>query len=206
MNELIKENATDSLIAMARIRTFTFLGLIFVAALFLSSVQHVTASDSGFVLGQDVTRPDIFAWGIEGEPELGNGFDVWANVTDDGIMNDDDPGLRNVTVEVIGPNMSLNDLLTHNGTFYTASVPAFPNSGEFWVRIRAYDHANNTRVSAYTILEYESDPIPTIDPTVTMPIVVGSSLGLVVIVVGLALVYDKRKSAGERISQSEYGT
>ena len=197
MNELIKENATDSVIAMARLRTFTFLGLIFVAVLFFSSFQHVTARDSGFVLSQDVTRPDIFGWGIEGEPELGNGFDVWANVTDDTIMNDDDPGLRNVTVQVIGPNMSLDDLLTHNGTFYTGFVPAFPNDGEFWVRIHAYDLANNTRTSAFIRIEYVSDPIPTIDPVVTMPVVVGSSLGLMVIVVGLALVYDKRKGAGE---------
>jgi hypothetical protein len=197
MNELIKENATDSVIAMARLRTFTFLGLLFVAVLFLSSFQYVIASDSGFILSQDVTRPDIFGWGIEGEPELGNGFDVWANVTDDTIMNDDDPGLRNVTVQVIGPNMSLDGLLTHNGTFYTGSVPAFPNDGEFWVRIRAYDLANNTRTSGFVIIEYLSDPIPTIDPAVTMPIVVGSSLGLMVIVVGLAWVYDKRKSAGE---------
>jgi len=169
-------------------------------ALLLSAVQPITAHDAGFTPSQEA---DVYAWGIEGEPELGNGFDVWANVSVDAIMNDDDPALRNVTVQVSGPNMALNNLMTFNGTFYTGSVPAFPNDGTFRVRIRAYDLANVSRNSAYEDIVYESDPLPVIDPTVTMPIVVGSSIGFMTVVVGLAIYYDKRVSLSERESLSE---
>ena len=107
---------------MVRLRSLTLFGIAITFLLVLSSVSHVTAA-----------APDIWAWGIEGEPELGLGFDVWANVSDV------DMDLKNVTVEVVGPNMSLNNLLTYNGTFHTGSVPTFPNDGEFRVRIIAYD-------------------------------------------------------------------
>jgi hypothetical protein len=179
----------------------TVFGLIFIGAFLLSTVQPTTASNSGFSLSQ---FPVIHAWGIEGEPELGNGFDVWANVSYDDILNDDDPALRNVTVEVNGPNMTLSNLLTHNGTYYIGSVPAFPNDGTFSVRIRSYDMANETRTSGYVYIDYVSDPIPEIDTSVTMPIVVGSSFGLIAVVIGLAVYYDKRVSIGERGSLPEY--
>jgi hypothetical protein len=190
MSELIKENGTESMIDMVRLRMLTLLGLIFIGTLFLSAGQPIAALESGFSLSQEA---DIHAWGIEGEPELGNGFDVWANVSVDSVLNDDDPGLRNVTVQVSGPNMTLNNLMTFNGTFYTGSVPAFPNDGTFSVRIRAYDLANASRNSAYIYIDYESDPLPVIDPTVTMPIVVGSSIGLMAVVIGLAIFYDRKK-------------
>jgi hypothetical protein len=167
------------------------LGLFFMSTLFVSFVHPVTAYNSGFALSQDAT---VHAWGIEGEPELGNGFDVWANVSVDAVLNDDDPGLRNVTVQVSGPNMTLNNLMTFNGTFYTGSVPAFPNDGTFSVRIRAFDLANESRNSAYQFIEYEGELVIPIDPTVTMPFVVGGSIGLMVVVIGLALRYDKRRN------------
>ena len=186
MSELIKEISSESLIAMVRLRSITLFGIAITFLLVLSSVQHATAA-----------APDIWEWGIEGEPELGLGFDVWANVSDV------DMDLKNVTVEVVGPNMSLNNLLTFNETYYTGSVPTFPNDGEFRVRIIAYDLVNNSRTSGHVYIEYEEDPAPPIDPTVTMPIVVGSSLGLIVIVTGLALLYDKRKREEELTAQPE---
>ena len=189
MSELIKENSSEFLIAMVRLRSITLFSMTITLLLVLSVVPQATAA-----------YPDIWEWGIEGEPELGLGFDVWANVSDD------DMDLKNVTVEVVGPNMSLNNLLTFNGTYYTGFVPVFPSDGEFRVRIIAYDLANNTRTSGPVYIEYEENPAPPIDPTVTMPIVVGSSLGLIVIVVGLALVYDKRKGASELVAQPESDT
>ncbi|MHA1964105.1 MAG: hypothetical protein ACXACG_05865 [Candidatus Thorarchaeota archaeon] len=200
MSELIKENRTESMITMVPRRTFSQLALIFMAVLLLSTVQYVTANDSNFMLSQTDTRaPNIYGWGIEGEPELGNGFDVWANVTDD----EPSSGIRNVTVEVNGPNMTLINLLTFNGTFYTGSVPAFPNDGTFNARIRTYDMENNTRNSYSIQIVFSSDPPPIADPSVTMPVVVGSSLGLMVVVIGLAMIYDKKRSAGERVSHPE---
>jgi len=193
MSELIKENKTNDMITMTRLRISALLGVVFIVVLFLSTASHVGAYDSGFILSQ----PDVWAWGIEGEPELGNGFDVWANVTDDGS------GLRNVTIQVYGPNMSINNLMTFNGTFHIGSVPPFPNDGTFTARIRAYDMANVTRTSSNVIIDFESDPVITVDPSLTMPIVVGSSVGFIAIVSVIALVYDKKKSLGERNSLPE---
>lgn len=203
MSELIKENTSESMITMARLRICTLLGLFFIASLFLSTAQQVTASESGFIPGQTLPL-SVYAWGIEGEPEFGNGFDVWANVSDDDVMNDDDPGVRNVTVQVTGPNMTLYNLLTHNGTYYSGSVPAFPNDGTFSVRIHAYNMDNETRTSTEVQIVFESDPTPTVDPSVTMPIVVGSSFGFMAVIAGIALVYDRKRVSGENTNQPEY--
>ena len=200
MSELIKESSTESLIAMTRLRTFALLGLALAGLLLLSTAQHVTASEPGFTLSQtDDIRPTVYAWGIIGEPELGEAYDVWANVTDD------DSGVRNVTIHVTGPNMTLHNLMTYNGSFYNAPIPAFPNSGTFTLYIRAYDMANNTRTSTDLQIVYDSDPVPPVDPNVTMPIVVGSSIGLMVAVFGLAMLYDRKRNHGEKVMQPEYG-
>jgi hypothetical protein len=167
------------MITMARPQTMTLFTLA-IAAIFLFSVtQPATAADT--------RPPNIYGWGFEGQPELGQGFGVWANITDD------ETGVRNATVEVFGPNMTLSSPMSFNGTYYTGLVPAFPNAGTFGVRIRAYDLANNTRTSAFRYVVYESNPLPTIPEGATLLIVVGSSIGLMVMVVAVALVYDRRK-------------
>lgn len=200
MSELIKENSTESLIAMTRLRTFALLGLVLAGLLLLSTTQHVLAYESGFVLSQtDEIRPTVYDWGIIGEPELGDSFLVWANVTDD------NSGVRNVTVHVNGPNVTVHNLMTYNGSFYNAPVHPFPNSGTFNIYIRAYDMANNTRTSTDLQIVYDSDPVPPVDPNVTMPIVVGSSIGLMVAVFGLAMLYDRKRNHGEKVMQPEYG-
>ena len=201
MSDLIKENGTESLIDMTRLRLFIPLGVILLSALLLSSIQPVpqyTTAISRFTLSQgDEIRPNIYGWGVEGDPLLGLGFDVWANVTDD------DSGLRNVTVQVSGPNMTLNSLMTFNGTYYNGSVPAFPNDGSFDVTIRAFDLANNSRISYDREFQYEENPVIPIDPTLSMPFVVGGSIGLIVVVIGIAVVYDRKKNPGEQIIQHE---
>ena len=191
MSGLIKENVTCCVIDMVRLKHPTFLGIIIVSALLFSPVN------ASFSISQDTTAPTIHAWGIEGDPGLGLGFDVWANVSDDEILNDDDPEVRNVTVRVSGPNMTLNGLMIFNGTFYTGSVPAFPNDGTFTVRIYAYDLTNNSRNTAIEYIDDEGEPVIPIDPNVTMPFVVGGSIGLIAIVIGLALFYDKRRNPVE---------
>jgi hypothetical protein len=185
MSELIKGNTTDYKITMTRRRTLSFLGLFFVAAVLLSSSSPVTA------------LANVYDWGIEGEVELGQGFDVWANVTNDEINNDDDPGIKNVTIRVIGPNMSHFGLMSHNGTYYTGSVPAFPNGGTFNVYLIAYNQTDHPRISSNVYVVYDPEAPEPIDPTVTMPIVIGSSVALMIVVAALALMYDKRKTTAE---------
>ncbi len=186
MSELIKATTSKTVIAMGRLRPMTFFVITITFILILSSAPF-----------SEAVNPTIWAWGIEGEPELGQGFDVWANVTDA------DFDLANVTVEVVGPNMSINNLLTFNGTFYVGSVPSFPNDGEFSVRIKAFDLAGGSRTSARIYIDFESNPVIPVDPLLTMPIVVSSSLGLMVVVVGLACIYDRKKSLGEGVIAQE---
>ena len=156
-----------------------FIALAISAMFFFSLVRSTVAADT--------TPPNIWAWGLEGQPELGQGFDVWANVTDE------ETGLRNVTVQAYGPNMTLNNLMTYNGTYYTGSVPAFPNPGTFYVKIRAYDLANNTRTSAVREVVFEANTTPTIPEDATLPAVVGSSIAVMAMVIVLAMVYDRRR-------------
>lgn len=185
MSELIKGKTTENKIVMTRLRTLSFLGMFFMAVILLSSSSHVTALAT------------VYEWGIEGDPELGQGFNVWANVTNDEIVNDDDPGIQNVTIRVIGPNMSIRNLMTFNGTFYIGSVPAFPNAGTFNVYLIAYNMTGNPRISTNVYITYSPDAPEPIDPSVTMPVVVGSSVALMIVVVVIALFYDRRKSPTE---------
>lgn len=169
---------------------FLTLGIIIILASSFSVVQttqNLAAINPGFRTSQD-DGPDIYHWGIEGEPELGEGFDVWANVTDE------ETSVLNVSVVVSGPNMTLNSLMPFNGSLYTGSVPAFPNDGVFNVLIRAFDTENNSRESYDVDITYEANPVIPIDPWITMPIVVTSSLGLMVVIAGIALVYDRRRN------------
>ncbi|MFX1483449.1 MAG: hypothetical protein ACFFCP_09690 [Promethearchaeota archaeon] len=197
MSVLIKDKDDKRMIGMAR-QTTHFLACIFLLGALLISSMGVVYASSDYVLSQDVTAPNIYAWGVEGDPLLGQGFDVWANVTDDGL------GVRNVSVQVTGPNMTLNDLLTFNGTFYTGSVPAFPNDGHFIVNIRTFDIANNTRTSYPLHFDYVADLVIPPDPTVTMPYVVLSSLGLIGVLIISAIIYDRRSSPSERSMQPKY--
>lgn len=177
------------MIAMARRRIITLLGLFFVATLFLSPAQFVSAHDTRFTLA----LASIYEWGIEGDPQLNLGFSVWANVTNDDIVNDDDPGVKNVTLHVGGPNMTINNIMAFNGTYYVGSVGPFPNSGTFNVYVIAYNQTDHARVSYNVLIEYEEDAGPTVDPNATMPAVVLSSVGLMGFVIVAAMVYDKRR-------------
>ncbi len=185
MSELIKETISESVIAMVQLRSMTIFVITIAFLIILSSAQYTEAVD-----------PTIWEWGIEGEPELGEGFGVWANVTDD------DLDLVNVTVEVVGPNMSINNLMTFNGTFYVGLVPPFPNDGEFSVRIKATDSIGS-RTSGRIYIDFESNPMTPVDPALTMPIVVSSSFGLIVVVSGLAYIYDRKKGPEEGIVEQE---
>jgi len=110
-------------------------------------------------------------------------------VTDD----EDGVGILNVTLNISGPNVTVNDIMIFNGSFYEASVDAFPNPGEFDLHVIAYDLNNNTRLGRHITVIIEEDLEPPVDPMRTIPIVVSTSLLLVAIVVMFALMYDKRQ-------------
>jgi hypothetical protein len=175
--------------------TLISMGIVFLTLFALSVLPHTTVSirpDSNLAVAQDEIRPNIWGWGIVGNPENFTPFAVWANVSDA------DSGIKNVTLRVSGPNATMNTAMTYNVTsdLYEKDVPAFPNDGTFYVYVEAFDNYNNSRTSTITSIEAVSNPPTTINPLITMPLVVVSSLVLIVAVIGFALVYDRRQGLG----------
>ncbi len=188
MSELIKRNERNLVIAMVRLQikagiVLAFLTLI-MAGTFL--VNPTTASD--FQPAQD-NAPNIWDWGYTGRPNASEAFAVWANVT----VHEAGLGIVNVTINISGPNVTVNDLMTFNGSFYEADIEAFPNPGEFRLHVSAIDLNNNSRDGRIVFITIEEDGGPTVDPLLTLPVVVSTSILIAVVVMVFALMYDRRQ-------------
>lgn len=211
MSGLIKQNTMEHVIIMTQLRLSSSILLALTILLLVGSLLLSSSSTSiaiaeptnSFELAQDETKPNIWDWGYTGKPNMSEAFSVWANVTD----NEDGVGIRNVTINISGPNVTVQDLMNFNGSFYVASVDALLVPGEYWMRVNALDMNDNSRDSAYIIITIEEDQGPIVDPVMTLPIVVSTSLVLVVIVIVFALMYDRKQNEiGERNDQLELGT
>jgi len=157
-----------------------------------------TAGD--FQISQvDTTPPNIWDWNYTGLPNQGEPFSVWANVSD----NEGGVGIRNVTINISGPNVTIHDLMIFNGTFYEADIEAFPNPGTFDMYVSAVDLNNNTRFGRHIDIVIEEDVTEPPDPNLTLPIVVGSSGVLAAIVIMFALMYDRRQDEMVEPTSSE---
>lgn len=176
---------------MVPLRVKSGLILAFLVLLMTGNLLVITSTASDFQLSYDTIRPNIWDWNYTGRPNASEAFSVWANVTD----NEGGVGILNVTINISGPNVTIHDLMTFNGTFYEADVEAFPNPGEFHMYVRAFDLNNNTRDGRILTVIIEADVPPPVDPILTLPLVVSSSLVLAVIVVMIALMYDRRTNA-----------
>lgn len=196
MSELIKRKETEVLITMVRLRTPTGVVVTFFTILLTATLLISFTSAGDFQISQDETRPTIWDWGITGRPNESEAFSVWANATD----NEGGVGILNVTINISGPNVTVHDLMTFNGSFYEASVDAFPNPGEFRIYVSAMDMNNNTRDSTTVTIIIEENAEPIVDPMITLPIVVSTSCVLLVIVIMAAMLYDKKQ-----IEQAELG-
>jgi hypothetical protein len=182
---------------MVRLQIKTGIILVFLA-LFLTGTLFVSlTSATDFEPSQDETGPSIWEWGYTGRPNESEAFSVWANVTD----NDGGVGVRNVTFNILGPNVTIHDPLTFNGTFYVGNADALPNPGDYWLQLLAYDMNNNTRTSGYIIITIDEESEATVDPLLTLPIVVSMSIVLVVIVIIVALMYDQKQRELEESSE-----
>ena len=185
---------------MVSLRTPTSIVVAFLAILLTGTLFISFASAGNFQISQDTTSPNIWDWDYTGRPNESEAFSVWANVTD----NDGGVGILNVTINISGPNVTINDLMESNGSFYEASVDAFPNPGEFRMYVSAMDLNNNTRDGRIVTIIIEEEEEPTVDPTLTMPIVVSTSSVLLVIVIMFAMLYDKKQVEAEK-KQAELG-
>ncbi|MBE0526499.1 MAG: hypothetical protein IH631_06120, partial [Candidatus Thorarchaeota archaeon] len=173
---------------MVLLRIKSGLILVFLALLMTGNLLVTTSTASDFLPGQDTTEPNIWDWNYSGRPNESEAFSVWANVTD----NEGGDGIRNVTINILGPNVTVHDLMIYNGSLYEADIDAFPNPGTFDMFVKAYDLNNNTRLGRHITIIIEEDVAPPVDPILTQPLVVSSSIVLAVIVVLFALMYDRR--------------
>ncbi|TFG13881.1 hypothetical protein EU537_05320 [Candidatus Thorarchaeota archaeon] len=153
-------------------------------------VTHASSHDHNN-LAQDTLRPSIDAWGIEGPIRSGEQFTVWA------IVSDADSGVLNVSAEILQDGSPYsNPLLEFNGTHFSSAIPGLELNHTYEISIVAFDNAEN-RAESYT---REFDLVittnTTINPEVTLPIVVGSSM---IVLVALAIfsyrIKEKKKRA-----------
>ena len=113
------------------------------------------------VVGQDILRPEIRAWGVEGDPRVED-FTAWADVTDT------KSGVRNVTLIVQSASGNVTDFpLLFNGSLYVSMVPRLGANDTYTMFVRAFDNANNSATSYRITLDTHVTP-PPIDHTVCL--------------------------------------
>jgi hypothetical protein len=130
--------------------------------------------------------PTINDWGIQGRPNQSEPFTAWANVTDD------DGDLANVSVHVIGPNMTLHQLMSFNSSLYVTDLDALTEVGVYDLYVTATDLANNTRYGRHLHVEIEPEYTGPPDPGIIMPYVVSLSLSAGVLVLIVAYLYGQK--------------
>jgi hypothetical protein len=139
------------------------------------------------VAAQDVLRPEIYGWGIDGALSDGAAFTVWANVTDE------DSGINNVTANVRQDDGSpVVTLLSHNSTFFTAILSGVELNHTYAIWVESYDIAGNVAVSYTRNFDLRIVSNPELDPIVTLPYVVSISLLALGIAIGLSYIYNQR--------------
>lgn len=135
----------------------------------------------------DTLRPTIEEWNISESAHDGEVFDVWARVIDES-------GVRNVSLIISRsyyPDTSIP--MTDNGTYFVASVLALTVNYTYSLQIQAFDMVNNSATSYRRTVDLTLLYANPFDESVTMPIVVGSALSLIAVVIGIAYIVHQRK-------------
>jgi len=147
---------------------------------------------------QDTLRPSIEVWNISRSAYEGEPFTAWADVRD--LVS----GVRNVSLKIQDSALNRTEYeLFHNGSYYVASIGRLQSNRSHDLWISAFDMANNSATTyRLTVNLIESTYTP-VDPWVTMPTVVSSSLALMAMVICLAVVYDKRRAWDEPLESTE---
>jgi hypothetical protein len=147
---------------------------------------------------QDTLRPSIEVWNISRSAYEGEPFTAWADVRD--LVS----GVRTVSLKIQDSALNRTEYeLLHNGSYYVASIGRLQSNRSHDLWISAFDMANNSATTyRLTVNLIESTYTP-VDPWVTMPTVVSSSLALMAMVICLAVVYDKRRAWDEPLESTE---
>ncbi len=147
---------------------------------------------------QDTLRPSIEVWNISRSVYEGEPFTAWADV------RDSDSGVRNVTLIIQDTALNRTEYeLLHNGSYYVASIDSLQSNRSHELWILAFDMANNSATTYHLTVNLIQSTYTPIDPGVTMPIVVSSSLALMAIVICVAAAYDKRRGSSELVEPAE---
>ncbi len=160
-----------------------------------STIQLIPSNSNQHTLAQDTLRPNIYEWGIDGVVSSETSFTVWANVSDN------DSGLLNVSILIKTDNYDpTKNLIAFNGTFHVITVGALAANHTYSIWIVVYDVALNRAQSYVRNFDLTIDPYPTVDPNLSFPFVVPSSLALFAAVVIIGHVINKRKPLPETIA------
>jgi len=147
---------------------------------------------------QDTLRPTIEVWNISRSAYEGEPFTAWADV------RDPVSGVRNVSLIIKDSALNRTEYeLFHNGSYYAASVDRLQANRTHDLWLLAFDMANNSATTYHMTVNLIESTYTIIDPWVTMPTVVSSSLALMAMVICMAVVYDKRRTWGELVEPNE---
>jgi len=178
--------------------------VILAAVIILAPSAVVKASAAANPQQQDVTslqdtlRPTIEVWNISSSAYEGEPFTVWADV------RDPVSGVRNVSliIQDSALNRTEYDLLP-TGSYYAASISRLQSNRSHELWLLAFDMANNSATTYHMTVNLIESTYTPIDPWVTMPTVVSSSLVLMAMVTCMAVAYDKRRASGELVEPTE---
>jgi hypothetical protein len=151
--------------------------------------SHESVSKCLDNLAQDAVRPEISNWSIDGSVSSIASFVVWANVSD---LNS---GVLNVSVVIrrtTNGTLTTKQLMSFNGTVYTATAGPLDANNTYTIWIEAYDVALNLAQSYSRTFKLYVGSTSSVDPYITFPFVVGGGLVTFFAAVVLACIYDKR--------------
>ncbi|MHA1481330.1 MAG: hypothetical protein ACTSQZ_07915 [Candidatus Thorarchaeota archaeon] len=160
-----------------------------------STIQLIPSNSNQHTMAQDTLRPDIYEWGIDGIVGGENSFTVWANISDN------DSGVLNVSMLIkMDYNAPTETLMLSNGTFFVVEVFPLILNHTYRIWIESYDIALNRAQGYARNFDLTIDPNPPIDPNLSFPFVVPSSLALFATVVLIGYVINRRKPLPETIA------
>ena len=136
----------------------------------------------------DSLRPEIIGWNFTRPANSFASFPVWANVSETGS------GIENVSFVVTRNNYMSKHLLHFNGSLFTAQIPALRLNATFNVYIEAYDWATNRAESYSVVLDLRPRGPSPLDPWATAPIVILGSGAVLIVVLTIAIIFDKRQN------------
>ncbi|MFW9908627.1 MAG: hypothetical protein ACFFEF_08630 [Candidatus Thorarchaeota archaeon] len=181
-----------------------FISFMIVALIVLHSMPTTHPGDQFSVSGtpilsqDDTIRPEIYEWGLDGTVNNETSFVVWANVSDVGS------GIKNVTANLRQDTLDVSEyIMSFNSTFYRVAFPPVESNHTYTIRVRAFDNANNSALSFPRSFDLRIIPGTITDPYVTLPIVVSSSLVLLVLVAVVAREYDKRHPREVAVNENQ---